>query len=48
MKFLCLAFGDEAGWNSLGDEEKTEVLAQDEVIRSRGFRSSKPKALKRL
>jgi hypothetical protein len=36
MKFLCLAFGDEAGWNSLTDDEKVEVLAQDNVIRSRG------------
>lgn len=36
MKFLCLAYGDEAGWNSLSDEEKREVLAQDEVIRDRG------------
>ena len=36
MKFLCLAYGDEAGWNSLGEEEKREVLAQDAVIRSRG------------
>lgn len=36
MKFLCLAYGDEAGWNSLSDEEKREVLAQDAVIRDRG------------
>lgn len=36
MKFLCLAYGDEAGWDSLSDAEKAEVLAQDEVIRSRG------------
>ena len=36
MKFLCLAFGDEAGWNSLTDDEKAEVLAQDDVIRSQG------------
>lgn len=36
MKYLCLAFGDEAGWNALTDDEKDEVLAQDEVIRSRG------------
>jgi hypothetical protein len=36
MKFLCLAFGDEAGWNSLTDAEKAEVLTQDDVIRSRG------------
>jgi len=36
MKFLCLAFGDEEGWNSLTDDEKTEVLAQDTVIRERG------------
>ena len=36
MKFLCLAYGDEAGWNSLSEEEKREVLAQDEAIRNRG------------
>ena len=36
MKFLCLAYGDEAGWNSLTADEKTEVLAQDEVISKRG------------
>jgi len=36
MKFLCLAYGDEEGWNSLTDSEKEEVLAQDAVIRNRG------------
>ncbi|MBN9463509.1 MAG: hypothetical protein J0H00_20050 [Burkholderiales bacterium] len=36
MKFLCLAYGDEAGWNSLSEEEKREALAQDAVIRDRG------------
>ena len=36
MKFLCLAYGDEEGWNSLSESEKQEVLAQDEVIRNRG------------
>ncbi len=36
MKFLCLAYGDEDGWNSLSDDEKQEVLAQDAVIRDRG------------
>ena len=36
MKFLCLAYGDEAGWNSLSGEERREALAQDAVIRSRG------------
>jgi hypothetical protein len=36
MKFLCLAYGDEAGWNSLREEERREVLAHDAVIRSRG------------
>jgi hypothetical protein len=36
MKFLCLAYGDEAGWNSLSEEEKREVLAQDAAIRGRG------------
>lgn len=36
MKFLCLAYGDEDGWNSLTDDEKEDVLAQDAVIRNRG------------
>ena len=36
MKFLCLAYGDEAGWNALSADEKREVLAQDAVIRGRG------------
>jgi hypothetical protein len=36
MKFLCLAYGDEDGWNSLSEGEKQEVLAQDAVIRDRG------------
>ena len=36
MKFLCLAYGDEAGWNSLSEGERREVLAQDAVIRDRG------------
>lgn len=36
MKFLCLAYGDEEGWNSLSEDEKQEVLAQDAVIRNRG------------
>ncbi len=36
MKFLCLAYGDEEGWNSLSEDEKREVLAQDTVIRDRG------------
>jgi hypothetical protein len=36
MKFLCLAYGDEDGWNSLSESEQQEVLAQDVVIRDRG------------
>jgi len=36
MKFLCLAYGDEEGWNLLTEAEKQEVLAQDAVIRDRG------------
>jgi hypothetical protein len=36
MKFLCLAYGDEAGWNTLSEAEKEEVLAQVAVIRDRG------------
>ncbi len=36
MKFLCLAYGDEDGWNSLSETEKQEALACDAVIRARG------------
>lgn len=36
MRFLCLAYGDEDGWNTLSEAEKQEALAQDAVIRDRG------------
>jgi hypothetical protein len=36
MKFLCLAYGDEEGWNSLSEDEKRDALAHDKVIRDRG------------
>jgi len=36
MKFLCLAYGDEAGWKALSEEERRELLAQDARIRDRG------------
>jgi hypothetical protein len=36
MNFLCLAYGDEAGWNTLTEDQKQEVLSQDAVIRARG------------
>lgn len=36
MKFLCLAYGDEDGWNLLSENEKKEVLSYDKVIRDRG------------
>ena len=36
MKFLCLAYGDENGWNSLNEGEKNEALSYDKVIRDRG------------
>jgi len=36
MKFLCLAYGDETGWNRLSASDKEEVLAADAVIRARG------------
>ena len=32
MKFLCLAYGDEEGWNSLSKDEQQEVLAQDDIV----------------
>ncbi|MDD5579642.1 MAG: YciI family protein [Methylobacter sp.] len=36
MKFLCLAYGDEKDWLELTQQEQKELLAQDEVLRSRG------------
>ncbi|WP_052480970.1 YciI family protein [Gilvimarinus agarilyticus] len=36
MKFLCLAFEDKDGWASLNDDEKSNVLAQDSVLRGSG------------
>lgn len=36
MKYLCLAYGAEADWKVLTDEEQDELLAQDEVIREKG------------
>ena len=36
MKFLCLAYGDEAGWNSLTQGQQRDALAHDAVIRDRG------------
>jgi hypothetical protein len=36
MKFLCLAYGGEADWKALSKQEQTDVLAQDEVLKSRG------------
>jgi hypothetical protein len=27
MKFLCLAYGDEAGWKALGADEQAALLA---------------------
>ena len=36
MKFLCLAYGDKTGWDTLSETEKEEVLANDKLIRDRG------------
>jgi hypothetical protein len=36
MKFLCLAYGDEKAWNALAEKEQERLLAQDQVLRSRG------------
>ena len=44
MKFLCLAYGDEAGWNSLNEDQKREALAHDAAIRDRGNLMSAVKA----
>jgi len=36
VRFLCLAYGDEDGWNSLSTAEKDEALAHDDAINRRG------------
>ena len=36
MKFLCLAYGDEAAWKALSKREQDELLAQDQILRGRG------------
>jgi hypothetical protein len=36
MKFLCLAYGDERDWQGLSKAAQEELLAQDEVLRTRG------------
>ena len=36
MKFLVLAYGTEEQWNRLPESERTALLAQDEVLRTRG------------
>jgi hypothetical protein len=36
MKFLCLAYGDERKWNALPKSTREELLAQDDLLRSRG------------
>ncbi len=36
MKFLCLAYGGEDDWNALTEQEQTEVLEQDELLKRRG------------
>ena len=36
MKFLCLAYGDEAGWHALSDAQRRGALARDAAIRDRG------------
>jgi hypothetical protein len=36
MKFLCLAYGSQEGWNELTKQQQSEVLERDEVLRKRG------------
>ena len=36
MKFLCLAYGDGKDWEALSEEKRSELLAQDELIRQGG------------
>ena len=37
MKYLCLAYGHEKGWNALDPEEQEVLLAQDELLRRKGM-----------
>lgn len=34
MKFLCLAYGAEADWKALTQDERDSFLAQDEILRN--------------
>jgi len=34
MKFLCLAYGSEDDWKAMTKQEQSEVLEQDEVLKS--------------
>ena len=36
VKYLCLAYGAEQDWLALSKQEQDDLLAQDEVLRSRG------------
>jgi len=36
MKFLCLAYGGEDDWKTMTNQEQSEVLKQDEVLKNRG------------
>jgi hypothetical protein len=36
MQFLCLAYGHEKDWLALTEERRSELLANDDVIRRRG------------
>jgi hypothetical protein len=36
VKFLCLAYGAEEGWNELSKNEQDALLAQDDRLRARG------------
>lgn len=40
MKFLCLAYGDEAGWRTLTADEQNDALQHDAAIRARGAQMS--------
>ena len=36
MRFLCLAYGRETDWLALADDQRSQLLAQDDVLRRRG------------
>jgi hypothetical protein len=36
MRFLCLAYGTEEGWEALSEEQRAQVIAADEGVAATG------------